>query len=124
MCSGGAGGGGAGKREIVLTRAEVLAAYPTGVVPVGIGAGGTAGASVTNAGAQSGNNGGQGGDTTFGTIATAYGGGGGGAGAGSATASVGGCGGSQRAKGNSFSVGVHMAQAVGVVTRLLRASTP
>ena len=41
-----------GKREIVLTRAEVLAAYPTGVVPVGIGAGGTAGASVTNAGAQ------------------------------------------------------------------------
>ena len=53
-CSGGAGGGGAGKRDIILTRAEVLAAYPTGVVPVGIGAGGTAGASVTNAGAASG----------------------------------------------------------------------
>ena len=42
-CSGGAGGGGGGKREFVLTRAEVLAAYPTGIVPVGIGAGGTAG---------------------------------------------------------------------------------
>ncbi len=51
VCSGGAGGGGAGKRELVLTRAEVLAAYPTGVVPIGIAAGGTAGASVTNAGA-------------------------------------------------------------------------
>ena len=44
VCSGGAGGGGAGKRELVLTRADVLAAYPTGIVPIGIGAGGTAGA--------------------------------------------------------------------------------
>ena len=98
-CSGGAGGGGAGKLELVLTRDEVLAAYPTGIVPVGIGAGGTAGASVTNAGAQGGNAGGQGWDTTFGTLAKAYGGGGGGDGKGSASASTGGGGGSQRAKG-------------------------
>ena len=42
-CSGGAGGGGAGKRDIILTSEEVLDAYPTGVVPISIGAGGTAG---------------------------------------------------------------------------------
>ena len=103
VCTGGAGGGGAGKRDIILTRAEVLAAYPTGIVPISIGAGGTAGASVTSAGALIGNAGGQGGNTTFGTLATAYGGGGGGAGYGTAANAVGGAGGSQRAKGATAS---------------------
>ena len=45
VCSGGAGGGWRWQAgDLMLTRAELhVLATPTGVVPVGIGAGGTAG---------------------------------------------------------------------------------
>lgn len=98
-CSGGAGGGGGCVLDLFLTRAEIIAAYPTGVVPCTIGAGGLGGTSVNSATASAGNNGGIGGDTSFGTLAIAYGGGGGGSGKGSAAASTGGSGASMREAG-------------------------
>ena len=79
--SGGAGGGGAGKRELVLTRDEVLYRIPWRRAWWVSAPGGTTGASVTNQANAAETLEEQGSNTTFGTIATAYGGGGGGAGA-------------------------------------------
>ena len=76
-CTGGAGGGGGAVFDGVFSRAEILAAYPSGIVPVTIAAGGTGGDSITSATAANGNPGGVGGNTTLGSLATAYGGGGG-----------------------------------------------
>lgn len=69
--AGGGGGGGARYTEAYLTSSTV-----TGAVTVTIGSGGTAGAAQTSAGTN-GNVGGQGGNTTFGSLLTAYGAGGG-----------------------------------------------
>lgn len=98
-CSGGGGGGGGVRSEAFYTRAEVLAAYPTGEVPCTVGAGGAGGASITSAVAANGNNGAVGGTTSFGTLLIAYGGGGGGRGNSGNASSTGGSGSSLRYAG-------------------------
>ncbi len=98
--TGGAGGGGGAIVDITLTRAEVIAAYATGVVPCVIGAGGIGGTGVASG---IGATGLSAGDTTFGTLVTAWRGGSGGNGAAAPTVSVGGGGGSNGARGNTAS---------------------
>lgn len=98
-CSGGGGGGGA-DRILGTFDASAL----TSTVPVTIGAGGTAGAGASSTGA--GTDGGAGGNTTFGSYLTAYGGGGGSGG--SAGAGSGGGGG-----GGVYSAGLSASGATG-----------
>lgn len=67
-CGGGPGGNGA-HVEVVLTAAELLAAFPSGEVPYVVGAGAAGGAAVTTDDTD-GNSGSQGGQTTFGSGAS------------------------------------------------------
>jgi hypothetical protein len=105
--SGGAGGAGAGGSRATFTAAQIAAALVSGSIPVTIGAGGAGGAiptgGVSGAWTQaSGNNGSQGGTTTFGTLTQAFGGGaGGGAGVTGPSASGGGSAGFLGSGGNA-----------------------
>lgn len=120
-CSGAGGGAGAGSFEGLFTRAQILEAYPTGVIPVVIGAGGNGPSGVTNpTSVSNGGNGGIGGNTTFGTLGRAYGGGGGGGGRSNPTSSssIGGSSGSLRAAGASSSTSTAYGRATGGVAAI------
>lgn len=119
-CSGAGGGAGAGSFEGLFTREQILEAYPTGVIPVVIGAGGSAPSGITNpTGVSNGGNGGIGGNTTFGTLGRAYGGGGGGGGRSNPlSSSIGGSSGSLRAAGATNSTSTAYGRATGGVAAI------
>lgn len=99
---GGGGGGGGSCTDVFFSRAEILAAYPSGTLTVTVGAGGLGGnAVVTNSTA--GNNGSLGGNTTFGNLVTGFGGGGGGGGNLTSSIVAGGSGASARSAGTTAS---------------------
>jgi hypothetical protein len=76
--SGGGAGGSASTTHANFSTAQLLAAETSGSIPVTVGLGGVGGTVPTNAGASvAGGNGGQGGETQFGSLLNAFGGGGG-----------------------------------------------